>query len=625
MPLRQSRATRLSAVALLAFSMSCARTERDTEPARDRASARRPPEPAFTPVTDDVLRRTVAAAENWLVYGGAYNNQRYSALDQITRENVSDLVPVWVYQTGIAESFSTTPIVVDNTMYVTTPESGVVALNAATGERLWEFRPELRSVALCCGPNNRGVAAYGDRVYVATLDARLIALNNRTGEVIWDIEVADPEDGHSITMAPLAYAGKVVVGTSGADYGIRGFVSAYDATNGSLVWRWYTIPEPGEVPNGWWGTWAETDPFGTPVNRNIIREREDSARYPEAWRRGGGSVWMTPAYEPASNTLYLGVGNPAPGFDGVIRPGDNLYTNSIVALDGDTGQLRWYFQMVPHDRWGLDAASPPFLFTLQGRRYLGHAGETGWLYIVDAATGAPILRSDNFVPQDNLFAQPTEEGVRIAPGVNGGSLWSPVAYSPRTGLAYVLGVHQPMLFRRTFQPKEPGRLWLGGSVLRIPGEEQWGILSAIDVATGDIRWQRRVPVPMVGGALVTAGDVLFVGQGTGYFDAIDAETGDVLWQFNAGAGVHGGPVTYAVGGVQYVAVAAGGNHHLDTPRGNAIIAFALRSVRQPGPVNQYEAAQYPRFGPVRYGAARQIPAAELERVRRQQETQNAQQ
>src|SRR5690606_1105316 len=296
---------------------------------------------------------------------------------------------------------------------------------------------------------------------------------------------------------------------------------------------------------------------------------------------------MTPAYEPASNTLYLGVGNPAPGFDGVIRPGDNLYTNSIVALDGDTGQLRWYFQMVPHDRSGLDAASPPFLFTLQGRRYLGHAGKTGWLYIVDAATGAPILRSDNFVPQDNLFAQPTEEGVRIAPGVNGGSLWSPVAYSPRTGLAYVLGVHQPMLFRRTFQPKEPGRLWLGGSVLRIPGEEQWGILSAIDVATGDIRWQRRVPVPMVGGALVTAGDVLFVGQGTGYFDAIDAETGDVLWQFNAGAGVHGGPVTYAVGGVQYVAVAAGGNHHLDTPRGNAIIAFALRSVRQPGPVNQY--------------------------------------
>ena len=221
-----------------------------------------------------MLAGAQAAAENWPIHGGAYNNQRYSSLTQINRENVADLVPVWIYQTGIPESFATTPIVVDNTMYLTTPESHVIALNASTGERLWEFVPELERTMLCCGPDNRGVAVLDDKVFVATLDARLIALNNRTGEVVWETQVADPDDGYSETMAPLALRGKVVVGVDGGEYGIRGFVAAFDARTGKEVWRWYTIPAPGDSGGGWWGQWQPTDPYGTSLGRDILFEQE---------------------------------------------------------------------------------------------------------------------------------------------------------------------------------------------------------------------------------------------------------------------------------------------------------------------------------------------------------------
>ena len=584
--------------------------------AQDDEEAAREATPNFAPVTDAALAGLQAAGTEWLVYGGAYNNQRYSALTQINRENVSRLVPAWVYQTGVAESFETTPIVAGNVMYLTTAESGVIALNAATGQKLWEFKPELRRTSLCCGPNNRGVSIYGDHVHVATLDARLIALDRRTGQVVWDTEVADPEDGYSLTMAPLAFDGKVFVGVSGADYGLRGFVSAYDAATGDLVWRWYTIPAPGEAPNGWWGEWRDTDPFGTSLGRDLIAEREDSATYRDAWKRGGGSVWMTPAYDPSTRTLYFSVGNPAPALDGRVRPGDNLYTGSVVALDGRTGKLRWFFQYVPHDVWDLAPVSPPILFDLEGRRYVAQAGKTGWLYVVDAASGRPVLRSDNFVPQDALFTAASldgqEDGQLMIPGAHGGAHWSPMAYSPRTGWAYVLGVHQPMVYRRARQPFVEGRLWTGGSFLTPPDLPQWGTLTAIDLRDGAIRWQHRVPMPMVGAALVTAGDILFVGQGTGAFDAFDAVTGELLWQFNTGAGVHGGPVTYAVNGVQYVAVAAGGNYQLNTPRGDAIFAFTLG--QGPPPATRprpYAAAEYRRSGPIRFGAVRQVPAASV--------------
>jgi alcohol dehydrogenase (cytochrome c) len=595
-------------IASLALT-TCGREE--PEEASEAAQRRpAPPQPRFTAVTDAMLTQATAAGQNWVVHGGAYNNQRYSSLSQINRTNVADLVPVWIYQTGIAESFQTTPIVVDNTMYISTPESHVVALNAATGEKLWEFVPRLETTIFCCGPSNRGVAVYRDKVYVATLDAHLLALDNRTGRVVWDVTIADSDDGYGVTMAPLAFDGKVVVGVSGGKYGIRGFVAAYDADTGKEAWRWHTIPAPGEGPGrrGWVGEWKDTDPYGTPLNRDLAEEQEDAGDFSESWRRGGGAVWTTPAYDPQTRTLYVVVGSPAPPLDGSRRPGDNLYTGSIVALDAQTGNVRWYFQYLPHDRWDLSGGSPPFLFTWGARTFVGHAGKTGWLYVVDAATGAPAIRSDNFVPQENLFAPPGDEDIRMAPGANGGSSWSPVAYSPTTGLAYVLGIHQPMAYRRAFQPYEEGRLWLGGSFRYIPGEVHYGTFSAINVRTGQIRWQHKVPVPMVGGALATAGDLVFVGQGTGTLDAFDAQSGELLWQFRLGAGVNGPPITYMVDGVQYVAVAAGGNYQLNTPRGDDLVAFALRTHRPLFRLPRYEEGDYARRGPVRFGAARQVPA-----------------
>lgn len=570
------------------------------------------PRPAFTVVTDAVLSSISAAGENWMIHGGAYNNQRYSSLEQITRENVTSLVPVWIYQAGIAESFTTTPVVVDNVMYITTAESHVVALNAATGEKLWEFIPELRTTRLCCGPENRGVAVWGDKVFLATLDARLIALHHRTGEVLWEREVADPEDGYSQRMAPLAYDGKVVVGVEGGLYGIRGFVAAFDAQTGDEVWRWYTIAAPDQGENGWWGEGKATDPFGTPLGRDLLFELQNRAQYPDAWRRGGGAVSTTPAYDPASGNLFLIVDGPAPSLDGRVRPGDNLYTGSIVALDGRTGQLRWYLQYLPHDRWDLSGGSPPILFQNAGRTYVGHAGKTGWFYVADAITGQPVLRSDNFVPQENLFAHAGDEGTRMLPGANGGNDGSPTAYSPRTGLVYVTGLHQPMIYTRTYQPREESRIWTGGSFLHVPGELQWGTLSAIDPRTGQIQWQRQLPAPTSGGILVTATDLLFTGQGTGTFDAFDATTGRLLWQFQAGAGVHGSPISYMVGGVQYIAVAAGGHYQLDTQRGDAIIAFALHDMRPVTTPAGYPVPRYPRTGALRYGEVRQVPAAQVE-------------
>ena len=583
-------------------------TTQDREAARPAQTAA-PAAPQFTQVTDQMLLDAGRTGENWLMYGGSYNNQRFSPLDQINKSNVRDLQIVWVYQTGNPKSFETTPVVVGNVMYFTTPESRVIAVQAETGEEIWKYEPRLGTTIICCGPNNRGVAVYQDKVFVATLDDRLIALNQKDGSVAWDVRIDDPAAGYSQTMAPLVADGKVIIGTAGAEYGIRGYIKAFNPADGRLMWTWYSIPAPGEAPNGWWGEWKPTDPFGTSLNRDIAREKRDSARYADAWRRGGGSMWMTPAYDPATKTLYAGIGNPSPDLDGTIRPGDNLYTESLVALDVTNGRLKWFFQMVPHDVWDLDATSPPVLFERNGRKLVGHAGKTGWYYVLDATTGQPLLRSENFVPHENMFAQPTKEGVRMLPGANGGSEWSPTAYSPRTGYAYVLGLHQPMNYSTTSVPYERGKLWLGSAFRAIPGEDQWGVFSAINVDNGEIVWERRVPDPMIGGALATAGDLVFVGQANGAFEAFDAGNGDVLWRFSAGAGVNAAPMTYMLNGVQYVAVAAGGNFQIGSKAGDDLYVFALRDRATARGVRQYEAAGYERGGAQRFGEMQGQPGA----------------
>ena len=530
---------------------------------------------------DHALRAAMADSTAWPSYGRDYTNRRYSLLAEITAGNASDLDLAWRYRTGIPHAFEASPVVVDGTMYLSTPLSHVVALDAASGRRRWEYAPKLELTVHCCGPVNRGVAVYGGRVYIGTLDAKLVALDAATGRKLWAVNVGDPKKGYSLNGAPVAAGGKVIIGISGAEYGIRGFVTAYDARSGRQVWRFYTIPSPDE--GGWWGRWRVTDPFGTPLHRDTGRERADSAKFADAWKTGGGSVWQAPAVDTALGLVIFAVGNPSPDLDGSARPGDNLYTNSIVALDLRSGRLRWYFQEIPHDVWDLDATSPVVLADVRdstGRMVpaVAQAGKTGWVYVLERATGKPIRRSDAFVPQENMFAPPTPQGVRMLPGANGGSEWSPPAYSPETGYLYVLGLHQPMHYKLRPDSLKPPAMWLGGAFVST-GEPEYGLFSAVDLNTGKIAWQVRVPDPMIGGALATAGGVVFTGTKDQRVLALEARSGRRLWEYKAAGGVNAPPITYAVGGRQYVAVAAGGNYQINAPRSDELLVFALGGSR----------------------------------------------
>lgn len=524
------------------------------------------------------------AGATWTTYGGSDENTRFSGLKAITTANVGKLVPRAVFQTGITKlgSFENTPIVVDGTIYITTPYNTAIAYDLKTHKELWRYEHKLGTTIYCCGPNNRGVAIHGPHAYMGTLDARLVALDRKTGEVAWDIEVADPTYGYSITHAPLVVGGAVIVGVSGGEYGIRGHVTAYDAVTGKQLWRWYSIPAPkgdetfdAAAPNGWFGTWVKATPEGNDLHRDIAKEKADSAKYADSWKTGGGGVWMTPAYDKESNTLFVAVGNPSPDLDGGIRPGDNLYTDCVVAIDAATGKTKWYYQTVPHDVWDLDAVSPPVVTTVEGRKVVVHSGKTGWVYVLDAKTGKLVRKSDATVPQENIFALPTPEGTRMLPGANGGSEWSPISIDPALSYAFVASLHQPMHYKTHYASWEKGRLWLGSAFVAIPGEEQYGLLSAVNLRTGKIAWQNKVPQPMMGGTLSTAGGLTFTGEGNGNFNAYDSKTGKLLWQFNAGAGCNSAPMSFEFEGEQMIAVACGGNYQLSYPLGNAVFIFGM--------------------------------------------------
>ena len=527
---------------------------------------------------DRVMQEAMADPASWPSYGRDYSNQRFSPLTQITRSTVKQLALAWHFKTGVVKAFETSPVVADGTMYITTALNHVIALDAATGTKKWEWVAGLGTTIICCGPVNRGVAVYGGRVYVGTLDARLVALDAASGGQLWEAQVADNTRGYSITMAPLAVNGKIITGVSGAEYGIRGFVSAYDAESGKLIWRWYSIPSPDD--GGWWGSWRTTDPFGTSLNRDVGRERADSAKYADAWKHGGGSVWQTPAVDLARDLVVLTVNNPSPDVDGVVRPGDNLYTDCIVALHLSTGKLAWFFQQVPHDRWDYDPISPPILVDVRdptGRLVpaVAEAGKTGWVYVLDRLTGAPIRRSDAFVPQRGIFSLPTRRGTLIAPGGNGGSEWSPAAVNPTLGLMYVLGLNEPDVYKLRPERLKNGASWLAGVWLSALGKKASGTFSAIDLNTGRIAWQQKMEKRMVGGALATAGGVVFVGSAEKQFYAFDAQHGDTLWHYLAPAGVNAPPVSFAIKGRQYIAVASGGVLQINAPRGDELLVFAL--------------------------------------------------
>ncbi|MBA3318436.1 MAG: PQQ-binding-like beta-propeller repeat protein [Gemmatimonadales bacterium] len=557
-----------------------------------------------------------AAAQDghgWPLHGLDLGGRRYSPLSAIDTANAPRLESLWTYHSGVTATFQATPIVIGNTMFVSLPYSGVAALDARTGRELWRYRHESRSEQLCCGPANRGVAVAGGKVYVGTVDGRLVALKSSTGAVLWDVTVAeyrgpteassqlnsdDPlaqvsatgSTGVGISAAPLVHDGKVFVGIAGVGYGLHpdrglavvgvsgqygrpGMMAAFDARTGRTLWRFH-VTGPG-----WEGSYRAATPDGVSLGRAIARERTAASRHAEAWRFGGGSIYATPVVDPELHLLIFGTGNPSPQMADASRPGDNLYTSSLVALDLRTGKMVWHYQQVPHDRWGYDVASSPVLMDLihRGRPVpaVAHAGKTGWVYVHDRRSGRLLFKSQAFVPQRNLFAPPPPgEGVVIAPGIGGGANWSPSAFDPGRGLLYVGALHLPTRYiaREARRPD--------GSVLQYVStqntEEAWGTLTAVDLAAGGRhRWQVRTEEPLIGGVLATAGGLVFSGAGRGVFAAFGAGSGKRIWSYQCEAGVNAPPITYQAGGRQYVAVAVGGNALFGFKQGDMVMAFGV--------------------------------------------------
>jgi alcohol dehydrogenase (cytochrome c) len=511
-------------------------------------------------VTDSMMLNAASDQNDWLLHGRTYDNQRYSPLKQITVDNVNSLNLVALVQTGMTASFETTPIVANGVMYITTPVVNhkmiISAVNASTGERLWDVTYNLGAFQICCGPVNRGVAVGYGKVYVVTLDDHLLALDAADGHTVWDTVIVSSQNGYSETMAPQIYDGMVIVGSAGGEWALRGFVAAYDGNNGRQRWRWMA-----------------TDP---------------KTYSGDSWQSGGGMVWTTPAIDPKLGLLIFSTGNPNPDLDGTIRRGDNLYTDSIVALDVHSGELKWYYQEVKHDVWDYDAVSNVVLFDVHENGETipaaAEAGKVGWVFILDRRTGRLIRKSDPYVMMSkNMFSTPTSEGVDMLPGANGGAEWSPPAYSPQTHYLYILAMDQLMRFTTKPATSTPGLIRLGSAFTNVaPGSIQDGPFVALDVETGKVAWQYKAPQPLIGGALATAGNLVFMGEGNGWFDAFNARSGDRVWRYNLGAGVNAPPMTYQVNGEQYIAVAAGGNFQMTYPYGDTLAIFKLSSAAAAG-------------------------------------------
>ena len=553
------------------------------------------------PVDDDDLLAAQGNNGNWLMYGRTYNSQRFSGLTQINKSNVSRLTPVWTLQTGVLDGFECSPLVVDGIMYITTPWNHAYGIDCKTGSQLWHYQKSLpENLALCCDAVNRGFAVYGERLYMSTLDAHLVCLDKNTGEEIWDQEITAHGEGgeeereiyklaYSATVAPLVVKGMVIIGISGAEYGIRGFIDAYDAESGERKWRFYTVPSAEDT--------AEHA-------QEALTSWEG-----QSWLTGGGSAWVTGTYDPELNTLYWGIGNPSPDFNGEVRKGDNLYTCSIVALNPDDGTYKWHFQNSPHDVWDYDGVNTPVLVDIEreGKKIkaLVQAHRNGYFYCLNRETGEFIYgkpfcevtwtdttQGDNGLdptsgrPFVNPEAMPTEEGVRVCPGAAGGKEWNPMAYHPGTGFAYVPVIENCASFTTGKAFFIKGQPYWGSSLTLIENQAS-GALKAIDTDSGEIKWNVATRSPMVAGVLATAGGLVFTGDAEGYLTAYDAESGDDLWHFQCGSGHRASPITYTLDGRQYIAVCVGwggwtagfagdGAPWLrDARRGNSLFVFSL--------------------------------------------------
>ena len=532
--------------------------------------------PNFGSVSQSMLDNAGKDSKNWLHANGSYEQTRFYPASQINTGNVSKLRPAFVVQTAVLESMETAPLVVNGVMFITTSYNHVYAVNASTGEQYWHYKHKIGPVSTyCCGPNNKGVAISESRLFMGTLDAKIVALDAKSGKLLWQTQIADPELGYSETMAPTVVDGKVLIGTNGGEYGVRGFVKAFNAETGKLDWTFHTIPDKGHE-----GVWAENDATGRNMKRDIPAEKAALAKNADFFKTLGGGVWMTPAIDKKTRTVFFVAGNPSPDLYGAERPGDNLYTNSMIAVDLDSGKYKWHYQYIAHDVWDLDAVSPPILVDVKnkdGKMIPGviHGGKTGHIYVHDRSNGNLIRFSEAMVSQEGLWSLPTPKGTRMSLGANGGVEWSPMAVHPGLRLAFAANLEQPMTYHVEASAYPGGKLWLGGAFKNVPGEEQFGNVTAVNLDTGKIAWKARTPQPMIGGVLATAGDLVFAGEGNGWLKAYDAKSGKVLWQYQCGAGVNAPPTSYTVDGKQYIAVAAGGNSQLDFKRGNSVFVFAL--------------------------------------------------
>ena len=505
--------------------------------------------PSLTPVTWERLLNAAEEPENWLMYNGTLDSQRFSGLDQIHNRNVGGLQLKWAYQIPEIDRAETVPLVVDGVMFVTEAPSNVVALDAATGRQYWRYNHELPDdLRICCGRNNRGVAILGETLYMSTLDAKLAAIDARTGNLIWAKEVAPYQSGYSKTAAPLIVKDQVVTGIAGGEYGIRGFLDSYDASTGDLNWRTHTIPGPDEPGNQ---TWAG-----------------------ESWRTGGSPTWITGSYDPDLDLVYWGTGNPGPDWNGDVRLGDNLYSDTALALNGATGNLEWYFQFTPHDIHDWDAIQVPILADImyEGtmRKVMMWANRNAFYYTLDRETGEFLVGKpyalqtwaegldENGRPIRVPNMEPSPEGTLVSPTIGGATNWWSPAFSPRTGLFYVNAFDGEQLYFIRDEEYVEGEQYTGGGGENAgPIENYHSAIRAIDPVNGDVRWEYPIAPRSTSGLLTTAGDLVFGGTVDGYFFAIDAVSGQELWHVAVGSRVHSAPLTYSVNGEQLVTIAAG--------------------------------------------------------------------
>jgi alcohol dehydrogenase (cytochrome c) len=540
---------------------------------------------AQTPVPAERLLNATKEPQNWMMYGGDYSSNRYSSLTQITPLNAKSLAYAWAYQSPNTGSWEATPLVVDGIMFLTQRPNDVVALDAATGRVFWMYRYNNSSdIGVCCGSNNRGLAILGDTLFMGTLDAHLVAIDTKSGIPVWKTKVGDSHLGYSVTVAPLAVKDRVIVGLGGGEFGISGAIAAFDAKTGQELWRFNTIPGPGEPGHETWEA--------CPPNPTTYCD-------PEAWKHGGGSVWVTGSYDPALNLTYWGIGNVGPDYNGAQRPGDNLYTASVVALDLDTGKLKWHYQFTPHDVYDFDSVQVPVLadITFRGAplKALMWANRNGNFYVLDRANGKflfgkPFVRVNwmsGFDAKGRPIQTPQPPGMPTYPAVQGGTNWYSPSYSPRTKLMYVSAWEdEGEIFAGVpVEYKEGGRGFGGGNLTLfvpsasdptkiIPGAppipnlrrgpiNNWtdaaghGAVLAIDPNTGEPKWRFAMYDVTDTGIVTTASDLLITGGREGYLQILDARNGTLLWKTNLGAQMLNNPITYAVNGKQYVAAMAG--------------------------------------------------------------------